>query len=127
MPTAQFDSGMRKGINYYDRGMYYEARDELQWFADYNWGALNVSRRSYLRYPDDAKAKVKEIENENSRLTQQQFDNGMKKGINYFNKGMYYGGTPDELEWFCDGELGQDEQRSRHKMLSMILTVRKRR
>ena len=33
MPTAQFDDGMRKGINYYGRGLYYEARDEFQWFA----------------------------------------------------------------------------------------------
>lgn len=120
MPTAQFDDGMRKGINYYDRGMYYEARDELQWFADYNWGTLNVSQRSYLLgYLDDAKAKVKEIENENSRLTQQQFDNGMKKGINYFNKGMYYEAR-DEFQWFCDANWGKMNSGQRQYALDYL-------
>lgn len=120
MPTAQFDNGMRRGINYYDRGLYYEARDEFQWFADYNWGALNVSQRSYLLgYLDDAKAKVKEIENENSRLTQQQFDNGMKKGINYFNKGMYYEAR-DEFQWFCDANWGKMNSGQRQYALDYL-------
>ena len=38
MSTAEFDNGMRNGINYFNRGLYYEARDEFQWFCDYNWG-----------------------------------------------------------------------------------------
>ena len=32
MPRNQFDSGMSKGISYFDRGLYYEAKDEFQWF-----------------------------------------------------------------------------------------------
>ena len=59
MPTAQFDNGMRRGINYYDRGMYYEARDEFQWFCDANWGKMNSGQRQYaLDYLDGTKAKI---------------------------------------------------------------------
>ena len=41
MSTWEFDNGMKKGISYFNRGMYYEARDEFQWFCDYNWGSMN--------------------------------------------------------------------------------------
>ena len=63
MPTAQFDNGMRRGINYYDRGLYYEARDEFQWFCDANWGKMNSGQRQYaLDYLDGTKAKVSQWE-----------------------------------------------------------------
>lgn len=30
VPRYYFDSGISKGISYYNKGMYYEARDEFQ-------------------------------------------------------------------------------------------------
>ena len=63
MSTAEFDNGMRNGINYFNRGLYYEARDEFQWFADYNWGALNAGQQQYLLdYLDGTKALIQQLE-----------------------------------------------------------------
>ena len=61
MPTDQFDAGMEKGISYFNQGLYYEARDEFQWFADYNWGALNEGQQQYLL--DYLGAAKREIQN----------------------------------------------------------------
>ena len=47
MPTNEFDAGMSKGINYFNNKMYYEARDEFQWFCDYNWGSMTQSQQKY--------------------------------------------------------------------------------
>lgn len=59
MSTAEFDNGMRNGINYFNRGLYYEARDEFQWFCDYNWGKMNSGQQKYaLDYLGAAKQKV---------------------------------------------------------------------
>ncbi|MDO5587029.1 MAG: hypothetical protein Q4G53_08100, partial [Clostridia bacterium] len=59
MSTAEFDNGMRNGINYFNRGLYYEARDEFQWFCDYNWGNMNSGQQKYaLDYLGAAKQKV---------------------------------------------------------------------
>lgn len=105
--TVDFDLGMAKGIQYFNNGQYYEAMDEFQWFCDANWGRMNDGQQQYvLGYLNNAKEKVAEIEKENSRLTQQQFDNGMRKGIDYFNKGMYYEAR-DEFQWFCDANWGK--------------------
>lgn len=105
--TADFDLGMAKGVQYFNNGQYYEARDEFQWFCDANWGRMNDGQQQYvLGYLNNAKENVAEIEKENSRLTQQQFDNGMRKGIDYFNKGMYYEAR-DEFQWFCDANWGK--------------------
>lgn len=58
MSTAEFDNGMRNGINYFNRGLYYEARDEFQWFCDYNWGKMNSGQQQYaLDYLGAAKQK----------------------------------------------------------------------
>ena len=63
MPTYEFDNGMEKGINYFNRGMYYEARDEFQWFCDANWGAMNPGQQQYaLDYLGGAKANVQKWE-----------------------------------------------------------------
>ena len=65
MSTAEFDNGMRNGINYFNRGLYYEARDEFQWFCDYNWGKMNSGQQQYaLDYLGAAKQNVKRLENE---------------------------------------------------------------
>lgn len=63
MSTTNFDRGMAKGIDYFNRGMYYEARDEFQWFCDYNWGAMNKGQQDYaLGYLDGSKQKISEWE-----------------------------------------------------------------
>ncbi len=61
MSTWEFDSGMKKGINYFNRGMYYEARDEFQWFCDYNWGSMNSGQQKYaLDYLGAAKQRAEQ-------------------------------------------------------------------
>ena len=69
MSTSDFDAGMSKGINYYNRGLYYEAIDEFQWFCDANWGALNSGQQKYaLDYLGGAKEKLqKYLEGEKQR------------------------------------------------------------
>ena len=59
MSTAEFDNGMRNGINYFNQGLYYEARDEFQWFCDANWGNMNSGQQKYaLDYLGAAKQKT---------------------------------------------------------------------
>lgn len=69
MSTSDFDAGMSKGINYYNRGLYYEAIDEFQWFCDANWGALNSGQQKYaLDYLGGAKQKLQQyLEGEKQR------------------------------------------------------------
>ena len=63
MPRNQFDSGMSKGISYFDRGLYYEARDEFQWFCDANWGKMNAGQQKYaLDYLDGTKLRIQKWE-----------------------------------------------------------------
>ena len=73
MSTAEFDNGMRNGINYFNRGLYYEARDEFQWFCDYNWGNMNSGQQKYaLDYLGAAKQKTalwEKIEKKKKALT----------------------------------------------------------
>ncbi len=67
MSTADFDKGMAQGISYAENGLYYEAKDEFQWFADANWGALNSGQQQYLLdYLDGSKAKILQIESQKS-------------------------------------------------------------
>ena len=64
LSTAEFDSGMAKGIWYFNKGMYYEAKDEFQWFCDYNWGRMNAGQQKYaLDYLGSAKQKIQQWEN----------------------------------------------------------------
>ena len=65
LSTNEFDNGMRKGIDYFNKGMYYEARDEFQWFCDYNWGKMNASQQQYaLDYLGATNQKVQQWENQ---------------------------------------------------------------
>lgn len=58
LSTADFDLGMAKGIQYFNNGQYYEARDEFQWFCDDNWGRMNDGQQQYaLDYLGSAKIK----------------------------------------------------------------------
>lgn len=64
METSEFDTGMSKGIEYFNKGMYYEARDEFQWFCDANWGKMNAAQQKYaLDYLGGSKQKIQEWEN----------------------------------------------------------------
>lgn len=64
MSTQDFDNGMAKGINYFNRGLYYEAKDEFQWFCDANWGNMNSGQQQYaLDYLGGTKAKIQQWEN----------------------------------------------------------------
>ena len=66
MSTVDFDNGMRKGIDYFNKGLYYEARDEFQWFCDANWGKMNTGQQKYaLDYLGGAKEKIQEWERKN--------------------------------------------------------------
>lgn len=61
MSTSDFDAGMDRGIDYFNRGLYYEARDEFQWFCDYNWSKMNIGQQKYaLDYLDGTKQKINE-------------------------------------------------------------------
>lgn len=67
MPTEEFDYGMNKGIEYYNQGLYYEAKDEFQWFCDYNWGRMNEGQQKYaLDYLGGAKQQIQRWENRNT-------------------------------------------------------------
>ena len=103
MPTDQFDAGVEKGISYFNQGLYYEARDEFQWFADSSWGQLNINQQQYiLDYLDGIKQEINRIE----MLSTAEFDEGMAKGISYFNQGLYCE-AKDEFQWFADSNWGR--------------------
>ena len=62
MSTQDFDNGMAKGIDYFNSGLYYEAKDEFQWFCDANWGNMNSGQQQYaLDYLGGAKAKIRSL------------------------------------------------------------------
>lgn len=120
MNQTDFDNGMRKGIDYFNKGMYYEARDEFQWFCDDNWSGMNRGQRQYaLDYLGAAKQKLAEYEKAQLSISQTDFDNGMKKGISYFNKGMYYEAR-DEFQWFCDANWGKMNSGQRQYALDYL-------
>ena len=48
MSTRDFDKGMAKGISYFNRGLYYEAKDEFTWFKNYNYSKMNSGQQKYL-------------------------------------------------------------------------------
>ncbi len=63
MTRNDFDNGMAKGINYFNQGLYYEAKDEFQWFCDANWGSMNAGQQKYaLDYLGGAKARIQKWE-----------------------------------------------------------------
>ena len=63
MTRNDFDNGMAKGINYFNQGLYYEAKDEFQWFCDANWGSMNAGQPKYaLDYLGGAKARIRKWE-----------------------------------------------------------------
>lgn len=82
--TKDFDSGMSKGINYFNQGLYYEAKDEFQWFCDANWGNMNAGQQKYaLDYLGSAKNKIQQWE---EKVRQQRYGK-------YLGEWYLYGGT----------------------------------
>lgn len=120
MSTYSFDYSLRKGINYFNKGMYNEATDEFQWFADSNWWDLNNGQQQYLLdYLNSSKAKAAEANALANSMSQSDFDNGMKNGINYFNKQMFYEAV-DEFQWFCDSNWGKMNKGQREYALGYL-------
>ena len=113
MTTEEFDKNTQLGLKFYNSGMYYQAKTELQKFCDKNWDILNEGQKTYIQgYLDDAKQKskqktksqVKDTSSQSSnhvvvQLTTEEFDAGMAKGIEYFNQGLYHEAY-DEFTWF---------------------------
>lgn len=48
MSTSEFDKGMAKGISYFNRGLYYEAKDEFTWFKNSSYDDMNLGQQKYL-------------------------------------------------------------------------------
>ncbi len=72
LSTEAFNNGMKKGIEYFNKNMFFEAVDEFQWFCDENWYKMNEEQQNYvLKYMDKAKAKFSEY------VTMYQYRNGI--------------------------------------------------
>ena len=75
--TASYETGMKKGIGYYNDGLYYEAIDEIQWFCDGNWYNMTEEQQNNaLSYLGSAKTNLA--------------DYLFESGKNYYNSGLYY-------------------------------------
>lgn len=71
MTTQEFDNGMAKGISYFNKGLYYEAKDELQWFCDAHWGNMNSEQQKYaLDYLDGTKNRIAQIQQQQQAAAQ---------------------------------------------------------
>lgn len=111
MTTEEFDKNTQLGLKLYNSGLYSQAKDELQKFCDKNWDTLNKGQQEYIQgYLDDAKQKSKQASKPKKKeivgevfapLTTEEFDAGMSKGIDYFNKNLYHEAY-DEFKWFRD-------------------------
>lgn len=72
MTTKEFDEGMRKGIDYFNNGLYYEAKDEFQRFCDANWGGMNAGQQKYaLDYLGSTNNRIQKWE---EKVKQQRYD-----------------------------------------------------
>lgn len=127
LTTEEFDEGMKKGIDYFQREMYTEAKDEFQWFSNAKWNNMNEGQRQYLTdYLNSAREKASEnvTKNNNSSnivritpskpsISTKNFDLGMAKGISYFKQGKYIDAML-EFQTFCDknwGKMNEGQQK----------------
>ena len=77
MPSNEFDNGMRKGISYFNQGLYYETIDEIQNFCDVFWYDMtDKQQEKALYYLWQSKTNLA--------------DYSFATGKNYYNKGLYY-------------------------------------
>lgn len=61
------------------------------------------------------------IQEESNKMTTEEFDNGIQKGIDYFNNKMYYEAI-DELQWFCDANWERLNPGQREYVLDYLNT-----
>lgn len=93
MSRYEFDKGMKKGIEYFDKQMYYEARDEFQWFCDYNWGQMSAGQQKYaLDYLGGTKQAIfkMEVNYVNPNVNYQKFKEMVLKYGEYANETNAY-------------------------------------
>lgn len=110
MTTNDFDAGMAKGINYYNQAMYYEARDEFQWFADYNWGYMNEGQQKYLLdYLDGAKANIQNLYNQYNVYNGEYCGGGFQVPGETYKIGRWYVTINDTTVSTMRLSLGQSE------------------
>ena len=90
MSTRDFDNGMAKGISYFNRGLYYEAKDEFTWFKDYNYNKMNSGQQKYLDdYLNGTWNRIQQWEDK-----QAQVNSGMPLYVQELKKSL---GVPDDL------------------------------
>lgn len=83
-----YEYGTKKGIEYYNKGLYYEAIDEIQWFCDANWYNMTEEQQNNaLWYLNNAKSKLA--------------DRIFESAKNNYNNGQYYE-VINEVQRFCD-------------------------
>ncbi len=83
MTTKEFDEGMRKGIDYFNKGLYYEAKDEFQRFCDANWGGMNAGQQKYaLDYLGSTNNRIQKWE---EKVKQQRYDKYLGEWYVYGN------------------------------------------
>lgn len=88
LPSTLYESGIAKGIVYFNNGMYYEAIDEIQWFCDANWYNMTEEQQNNaLWYLNNAKSKLA--------------DRIFESAKNNYNNGQYYE-VINEVQRFCD-------------------------
>ncbi len=62
MSSSDFDNGVKKGNEYFSNGLYYEARDEFQWFCDANWYNMTTEQQKCVcDYINNTNAKIEEL------------------------------------------------------------------
>ena len=82
MTTKEFDDGMRKGIDYFNNGLYYEAKDEFQRFCDATWGGMNAGQQKYaLDYLNGSYKRIQKWEESQKYIS---LDKAKQIVVNYF-------------------------------------------
>lgn len=77
MSNNEFDNGMKKGVSYYNQGLYYEAIDEIQNFCDMFWYDMTDNQQEKaLYYLWQSKTNLA--------------DYAFNTGVSYYNRGLYY-------------------------------------
>ena len=77
MPINEFENGMRKGVSYFNQGLYYEAIDEIQNFCDVFWYDMTAEQQEKALYY---------LWQSKNNLADYLFNTG----VGYYNRGLYY-------------------------------------
>lgn len=105
MNTFEFDYGMSVGIYFFNNGMFYEAKDAFEDFKSISYSKMNAGQKAYFDdWYNGTLREIEKIENVVEPMSTYEFDAGMKKGIGYYNRGMYQEAA-DEFEWFLDANV----------------------